>query len=88
MKVLGIHELREHIDEILHMVEEGEVVEVTDRGKVVVRLIPGDQPQWPLQKGEHSEAWKNLERLATKLEAYWPKDFNAVDAVRDVRRDL
>jgi antitoxin (DNA-binding transcriptional repressor) of toxin-antitoxin stability system len=88
MKVLRISEVRERVDEIFQMVQEGEIVEVTDKGKVVMRLFPGDQTQLPLKKGEHSEAWKNLERLAAKLEAYWPKDFSAVDAVRDVRREL
>ena len=38
MKILGIQQLRERIDEILCWVEEGEIVEVTDKGKVVMRL--------------------------------------------------
>jgi antitoxin (DNA-binding transcriptional repressor) of toxin-antitoxin stability system len=141
MKILATQELKERLDEILPLIEEGETVEVVDRGKVVVRLVPGDQPQqstkqdleafWEnidrltarissylpekvdaveivregrrdlgysaaqtdlerltSEKREHSEAWENLKRLATKLDAYWPEDFNAVDAVRDVRREL
>jgi antitoxin (DNA-binding transcriptional repressor) of toxin-antitoxin stability system len=129
MKVLAVRELKERIDEILHLVEEGETVEVVDRGKVVVRLVPGNQPEqaekqdleafWTnmdrltaeissrlpdepidavkivregrLELSEpfhHSSAWANLERIAAEIGEHWRDGVSAVDAVRDVRREL
>jgi len=129
MKILAVRELKERIDEILRLVEEGETVEVVDRGKVVVRLVPGDQPQqstkqdleafWTnmdrltseigsrlpdepldaikiIREGRlelsepfhHSSAWANLERIAAEIGKHWRDDVSAVDAVRDVRREL
>jgi hypothetical protein len=33
-------------------------------------------------------AWANFDRLVTELGVHWPEDVSAVDAVRDVRREL
>jgi antitoxin (DNA-binding transcriptional repressor) of toxin-antitoxin stability system len=42
MKVVGIHELKEHISEILHELQEKrETIEVTDHGQVVALLNTG-----------------------------------------------
>ncbi len=32
--------------------------------------------------------WANFDRLVTELGVHWPEDVSAVDAVRDVRREL
>ncbi len=37
---VGIRELREGLSRIVRRVERGEVVEVTDRGRPVARLVP------------------------------------------------
>jgi prevent-host-death family protein len=37
---VGIRELRENLSRIVRRVQRGEVVEVTDRGQPVVRLVP------------------------------------------------
>jgi len=39
---------------------------------------------------EESDAavWANLKRIASELDPYWPKNVDAVEIVRDVRRDL
>ena len=33
-------------------------------------------------------AWANFDRLVAELGIQWPEGINAVDAVRDVRREL
>lgn len=37
---IGIRELRENLSKIVRRVKRGEVLEVTDRGKPVARLVP------------------------------------------------
>lgn len=39
-KRVGIRELREDLSKIVRRVQRGEVVEVTDRGQPVARLVP------------------------------------------------
>ncbi|MPZ71399.1 MAG: type II toxin-antitoxin system prevent-host-death family antitoxin [Actinobacteria bacterium] len=40
MKTIGIRELRQHASRYLRLVEAGERVEVTDRGRPVALLVP------------------------------------------------
>jgi prevent-host-death family protein len=88
MKTLGVRELKERISEILRMVEEeGETVEVTKRGEVIARLVPVRKPQRPVEQA-NDIVWTDLDRLSAEISAHWPADVSAVEAVRDVRREL
>lgn len=87
MKILAVRELKERIDEILRLVEEGETVEVIDRGKVVVRLVPGDQPQQSTRQ-DLEAFWENIDRLTARISSYLPEKVDAVEIVREGRRDL
>lgn len=78
-------ELRERIDEILHMLEGHETIEVTENGKVIAHVVPIGQAKQSTER-ETSEAWKNLKRLSAELSTRWPEGINAVDAIRDVRQ--
>lgn len=49
MKRIGIAALKNHLSEHLRAVEKGEEVEVTDRNRPIVRLIPaGRSPRPPI----------------------------------------
>ena len=88
MKTLGVDELTKRINEILHMVEEeGETIEVVRRGEVIAHLVPARRPQQPIEQNADA-VWTDLDRLAAEISAHWPAGVSAVDAVRDVRRDL
>ena len=88
MKTLGVRELKERISEILRLVEEeGETVEVTKRGEVIAHLVPVHKPQQSVVQADDA-VWTDLERLAAEISANWPSDVSAVDAMRDVRREL
>ena len=43
---IGVRELRQHASRYLALVQRGEVVEVTDRGRLVARLVPADVDTW------------------------------------------
>jgi len=88
MKTLGVRELKERISEILRLVEEeGETVEVTKRGEVIAHLVPVRKPQQSAEQTDDA-VWTDLDRLAAEISANWPSNVSAVDAVRDVRREL
>jgi len=88
MKTVEVRELEAHISEILRMVQEtGEVIELTRDAEVLAHLIPAHKPQLPFERPE-GDIWANMDRLAVELSARWQGSTNAVDAVRDVRRDL
>ena len=46
MERIGLRELRQHASRYLARVAEGEVVEVTDRGRPVARLVPIRSDTW------------------------------------------
>ncbi len=103
MRTVGVRELEENIDEVLEQMREtGEVVAVTRGGEIIAHLVPASTPQWltpvpdgAVRKPENVNApdnaqdiWARLDRLSAEISAHWPKDVSAVDAIRDVRREL
>ncbi len=44
MTSVGIRELRQHASELLRQVEQGETIEITDRGRPVAVLAPLPDP--------------------------------------------
>ena len=88
MKMFDANELIEHIDEVLRMVEEdSETFEITNRGKVIAHLVPVPEPQSSVESAKR-DVWADIDRLSAEIGAHWSPDVSAVDAVRDVRRDL
>jgi len=72
MKSIGIRELRQYASRYIRLVREGEVVEVTDRGEPVARLVPIDDES-PLERlrreGRLTPAKKRLSQLGPPLPA-------------------
>jgi prevent-host-death family protein len=84
MRTLGVRELRDNISEVLRNVEqEGEIIEVTNHGRVVARLVPVARPQ--LNSQELDELFAEMDRVAEALSAGWPEGVTAQDAIDDVR---
>ncbi len=87
MKTLEVQELKERIGEILRMVEEGETIEITNNGEVIAHLVPVGRPKSSAEPAKR-DVWAGLDRLAAEISAHWKGGMDAVEAVRDVRRDL
>ena len=47
---VGIRELRQHASVYVDLAEKGQVVEITNRGRLAARLIPAAEPESPLEK--------------------------------------
>ncbi len=87
MEVIGIRELKDHATQILRKVrEEGAVYQVTYHGKVIARIGPDITEK--LQSLDHDDIWAEWDALAEEIGKHWPEGVSAVDAVRDVRREL
>jgi hypothetical protein len=83
MRVIGVHELTDRINDILRLVEEeGESFEVTDHGEVIARLIPGHGFHTSLDE----VAWTDIDNLATEIGTHIPEKVDAVDIISDVRQ--
>ena len=70
MTRVGIRELRQRASELLRLVERGETVEITDRGRPVARLspIPDGTPLERLRtSGEIEPATGTLDELPEPL---------------------
>jgi prevent-host-death family protein len=70
MTSVGIRELRQRASELLRLVEEGETVEITDRGRPVALLTPLPEGS-PLQRmravGEIEPATEGYEDLPAPI---------------------
>ena len=70
MTSVGVRELRQHASELLRRVEQGEVIEVTDRGRPVARITPlpkGTPLEQMRASGEIDPASGDIEDLPEPL---------------------
>lgn len=87
MSLVGIRELKTNASDLVRRVrEEGEIIDITYYGEVVARLIPVKQVKTGAQ--ELSELWVEMDRLAQEVSAQWSGSTNAVEVVREGRREL
>jgi prevent-host-death family protein len=70
MRTVGVRELRQRASELLRLVERGETVEITDRGRPVALLTPTSQGS-PLERmrvaGDVESAIGDLDDLPEPL---------------------
>jgi prevent-host-death family protein len=87
MVTVGVRELKQETSRILRRVrEEGEIIMITYHGEIIARLVPVNPPQ-PSDK-EIAAVLADLEALSAEISAQWPEGVSAVDAIREVRREL
>lgn len=86
MRTVTAEELEKHARDILTQLEQnGEVIEIASNDKVIAHIIP-------VHQSERRQAVKpfleEVDRLAAEIGAYLPERVDAVEAVRDIRREL
>lgn len=83
MRTVGVRELKKHTSEILREVQQGQVIDVTNRGAAIARLIPVQQSS--LSDDEIELILEDMKSLAAEISAQWPANISAQDAIDDVR---
>jgi antitoxin (DNA-binding transcriptional repressor) of toxin-antitoxin stability system len=84
--LIEVSQLKERLDDVLRRVEQdGEIIDVADRGRVVARMIPASARVDPEQ---HRAIWERRRSLAEEIGKHWTDDVSAVEAVAEGRRDL
>jgi antitoxin (DNA-binding transcriptional repressor) of toxin-antitoxin stability system len=86
MATIDISELEQHPTEIIQRAKDGETIEVNEGGTVVARLTPPQEamPVW----NAHEETWTDLDALVQEISKYLPEHVDAVEAVREIRREV
>ena len=82
MKVIGVRELKAHLSETLDAVEAGEVVEVTNHGRSVARIVPIHRK--PTQQ-EIDEALEDMDRLSQEISKYATPGVTVEQIINDIR---
>ena len=67
-KSVGVHQAKTHLSRLLNEVAEGEEIEITNRGRVVARLVPAERrmPNYGFAAGQ---VW-----IAEDFDAPLPED--------------
>lgn len=85
MQTIGIREFKARLSEVLREVEEnGKIIDVTNRGEVIVRLVP--MRRHKLSEQQVNAILGDLDAMANELAAHWPEGVSVQDAIDDVRR--
>lgn len=64
------------------------MVEVTNRVRVVARIVPADRPPTAAENANIAAVWADMDQFAAEISSEWPRGVTAVDAVRKQRRGL
>ena len=87
MRSVGVRELKEQLSQILQRVRsEDEVIEITYYGEVVAHLVPARKTPVDAEKVE--AVLTDLDTLAAEIGQKWQGEPSAVEAIREVRREL
>lgn len=88
MTSIDANDLGRRITDLVRQVREnGEIVEIVDRGEVIARIVPGNISHIGVDEGlPHSRQLAELDRLIADIRPYLPDNVDAVEAIRDIRR--
>jgi prevent-host-death family protein len=87
VRSVDVLELKEHTTQILRQVSQQRTeIQITRRGQPIARLVPIHRER--ARSRPSTVVWTSLDELASKIGAHWSGATNAVDAIREVRREL
>ena len=85
MITMGVKELKEHLSEVLHeMQTTGQIIGVSNRGRIVARLVPVRSAQY--DKHDPRVTIASLDELAAQISANVPANVSVEDVINDIRR--
>ena len=85
MTTIDIRELEEHPAEIMQRVKSGEAMQLTQHGRPIATLTPVTR----VYSEEEGRAFlAQLDEMASELAKYLPEHVDAVETVREIRREL
>lgn len=82
MKIIGVRDLKARLSETLEAVEAGEVIEVTNHGRSVARIVPIDRKPNPQ---EIAEALERMDRLSEEISKYATPGVTVEQIINDIR---
>lgn len=89
MEVVQLQELEQRTAEIVRRVhDEGATIDVVDQGQVIARLVPAPRKRSAEEIAQGLAVLDEMEKLAQEISASISGDVDAVQMVRDIRRDV
>lgn len=83
MRTIEVQELKEHASEVIRQAgERGETLEVTENGTVWALLVPVNN------HGPDKDGEMDLDALVAEISKHLPERVDAVEMIRDIRREL
>jgi antitoxin (DNA-binding transcriptional repressor) of toxin-antitoxin stability system len=68
--------------------DEGATIDVVDQGQVIARLVPAPRKRSAEEIAQGLAVLDEMEKLAQEISASISGDVDAVQMVRDIRRDV
>lgn len=96
MITISSSDLGDRMAELMRQVREtGEVVEITEDGRAVARLVPAEVSNEATTITDttsaalaHPTAWEELDKLIAQIGKHLVGETDAVEIVRSIRREL
>ena len=86
MEVIRVTELTANIVKAVDLAQRGVVVSIVDSlGKVVARIVPGDDTTNMSQDDAFERTKSELNRLISDIAPYLPEQVDAVETIREIR---
>ncbi|HKP51382.1 MAG TPA: type II toxin-antitoxin system prevent-host-death family antitoxin [Chloroflexia bacterium] len=82
MKVMGVRDLKAHLSEALDAVAQGDVIEVTNHGRSIARIVPIERK---LDPQEMAEALERMDRLSEEISKYATPGITVEQIINDIR---
>ncbi len=85
MKTIGVRELKKHLSETLREIEEtGQSIGVSNRGRIVARLVPTRLEQ--SSRDDVRATIASIEELIAEITPDLPDTVNVEEIINDIRR--
>ncbi|MDQ3930010.1 MAG: hypothetical protein M3328_12800 [Chloroflexota bacterium] len=86
MEVMLVTELAANINKAVDLAKRGIVVSIVDSvGKVVARIVPGDDVTGASREDAFERTRSELNRLIADIAPYLPEQVDAVQTIREIR---